>query len=135
MAKIAFGGIPGVIVADPSQMEIVAREGVNGIQKSLSKANPNGLVFQIMGDDSFSRAKENSNFQFYKRKTAHYIVESHGVSLKIIRVHEKFWDNSKDKFIFYYCFSFRSCFISLCCASLVALCSWHIALHLHCFCI
>lgn len=66
MARLAFAQIPQVLVADPQHMDIVLRDGIGGYQRYLSALHKEDLIFQIMGDDSYERIKENPHFQFPK---------------------------------------------------------------------
>jgi len=66
MAKLAFSSIPEAVVADPEMMKTIELYGVGGLQRYLSELHRDGLVFQVMGDDSYIRLKADPNIQFPK---------------------------------------------------------------------
>lgn len=66
MAQLAFADIPEAIIADSEQMRVIEKYGVGGLQRYISEKHSDGLVFQVMGDDSYSRLKENPEIGFPK---------------------------------------------------------------------
>ena len=66
MAKLAFADVPEAVIADSQQMRVIEQFGVGGLQRYISEQHKDDLVFQVMGDDSYLRIKENTKIQFPK---------------------------------------------------------------------
>ena len=66
MTKLAFQDLPEVVVGDTEHMKRVTEDGVGGYQHFLSEKFSEGLVYQIMGDDSLEKALENPEISFPK---------------------------------------------------------------------